>query len=324
MVSGIEHPIGGWCPLKVESWALWQGDSVPLGVKQRGLALILVLWVITLLSVMASVVAYTQHTELNAARNFVLTRQEQAQAEAGVIYGLIKVLASNDLQTDPWVPDGRYYFWEFAGAHLRLAVINEGSLIDLNKATPELLEGLFTAVGLGADEAASLRDAVIDWRDPDDSHQLNGVEDDGYHAAGRSFGAADAPFGAVEELVLVLGMTPQIYRAVEPALTVYSRQSTVNPAFAPPLVLAALPGMDPEIVQSYLEQREQQQADGVPISMPEGLTAGQANQAPGKVLRIRAEVRRGESDFGAGIEEIIDTTGGMASLKILARRYVRG
>ena len=42
----------------------------------------------------------------------------------------------------------------------------------------------------------------------------------------------------------MIGMTPELFDGVAPALTVYSQTPWVDPSFAPPAVLRALPGMD--------------------------------------------------------------------------------
>jgi general secretion pathway protein K len=45
-----------------------------------------------------------------------------------------------------------------------------------------------------------LVDAILDWRDEDDLHLVNGAEDPDYKAAGLPYGAKDGPFDSLEEL----------------------------------------------------------------------------------------------------------------------------
>ena len=70
-----------------------------------------------------------------------------------------------------------------------------------------------------------------------------GAEDDDYAAAGRPYGAKDAPFESIAEVEQVLGMTPAIYAKVEPFLTVFSGNGTPDASYAAPEVLAAM-GLD--------------------------------------------------------------------------------
>jgi len=55
-------------------------------------------------------------------------------------------------------------------------------------------------------------------------------------------------------------MTPELYRRVEPALTVYSGRQLLDPQFAPPGALAALPGLGREAVASLIASRNAQGA----------------------------------------------------------------
>ena len=58
------------------------------------------------------------------------------------------------------------------------------------------------------------------------------------------YGAKDGPFKSVDELRLVLGMTDEIFAAVEPSLTVFSGQSGVNLQHASAQVAAAMAGLE--------------------------------------------------------------------------------
>lgn len=210
---------------------------------QRGIALLLVLWVLALLTIIAVGLTMTQRTESSLAGNQLATARFQALAEAGVSWAALNLLAPLtifDQETEPWVPDGEPRSWTFAGATLQIRVFNEASRIDLNQVPRDLLEALLRAAALEADEASALADAIEDWRDPDDLPSLNGAEDREYAAAGRPYGTKDNPFDLVDELQLVLGVDQDLYRTLFPALTVNSGGAELNQQFSPPLVQAAL------------------------------------------------------------------------------------
>ena len=111
------------------------------------------------------------------------------------------------------------------------------------------------AVGLDDRQADALVDAIRDFADEDDLRRLNGAEDRDYEDAGRPWGAKDAPFGVVEELQQVLGMTRMLYELIAPALTVYTGSRGIDPKSAPRQVLLALPGSDATAVDAYLAAR---------------------------------------------------------------------
>ena len=84
---------------------------------------------------------------------------------------------------------------------------------------------------------------MLDWRTPvsdADVHRLHGTTDDEYDAAGRAYRPRHGPFQSVDELNLVLGMTPALYARLKPALTVYSRSEQADLSVAPPEVVHAL------------------------------------------------------------------------------------
>ena len=154
---------------------------------QRGIALMLVLWVLALLTIIAVGLTAAQRTETTLAGNQLATVRFRAVSEAAVSFAILNLLAPAtvlDEETDVWVPDGMARPWRFGGESLEIQVFNEASRIDLNVAGKELLVGLTAALELPEEEGAALADAVEDWRDLDDFTQLNGAEDDDYEARG--------------------------------------------------------------------------------------------------------------------------------------------
>ena len=133
---------------------------------QSGVALVLVLWVITLLSVIAGNFAFSMRVEAKIARNLVSTAQAQALADAGlqrVWFELSK--PPTDLQR--WQANGVAHQFTLGGAVLTATLQDETGKIDLNTASDALLQGLFKSVGLSDEASVALVDAVVDWRDAD-------------------------------------------------------------------------------------------------------------------------------------------------------------
>lgn len=229
------------------------------GPSQRGIALMLVLWIVALLTIIAVGLTAAQRTESTLAGNQLATTRFRAAAEAAVSFTVLNLLArpqTLDEDADVWVPDGVARPWTFGGESLEIRVFNEASRIDLNKAPKELLVALAAALALPEDESAALADAIEDWRDADDLKQLNGAEDGDYEDAGRSYGAKDGPFDSVEELQQVLGVDSDLYRSLAPALTVDSGIEKVDEEFAESLVQAALRGTTLEEAVLAQEERD--------------------------------------------------------------------
>ena len=224
--------------------------------RQRGIALILVLWVLVLLTVIAFGFAFSARTESVLAGHLVSLSRAQALADGGIQRGLYEFLRPVADRDTGWKADGRTYEIELDGSTIQISVLDETSYIDLNYASDVLLRGLFISVGVPDVEADHLVDAIIDWRDADDLVHANGAERDQYEAAGMGYIPANANFQSVDELARVIGMTRDTFNKVRHALTVYSNQPGFNSTNAPRQVLLAVPGAIPEEVDAYLEQRE--------------------------------------------------------------------
>ena len=218
--------------------------------RERGAALLLVLWLIALLTALIGAFALTARVE--ALQGKVLSGGAQAQelARAGVEYSLVRLADTEP--TTRWLPDGRSYRWSYAGSEVELQIVDETGKVDLNQAGQPLLAALMQAVGSEREQAERVAAAILDWRDPDPLTQVNGgAEDPDYAAAGRPYGAKDAPFETVAEVEQVLGMTPELYARLEPHLTLYSGRGEPDPTYAQGPVLTAM-GLD---ATTHLSQR---------------------------------------------------------------------
>jgi general secretion pathway protein K len=254
---------------------------------QRGIALILVLWLTILLAVIATGFAYSMRTETLAARNAVSLAQARGLADGAIMRVAFELLRPRTL-AESWQADSVVHYWDDGDAHVAANAIDESGKIDLNAASDALLKGLFqSAGGLDVDAAQRVVDVIDDWKDADDLRRPNGAEAADYQAAGLSYKPANAPFESVAELQRVLGMTPTLYAAVADNLTIFSKAPGVNPAFASRVVLLAIPGATADVVDTYLRQRQDALAQKLPL--PAFPVAGAA-AAPTNLWRIRAEV----------------------------------
>jgi general secretion pathway protein K len=220
---------------------------------QRGLALVAVLWTMTLLALIAAVFMRETRTELALVRNLESEAKADALAEAGVNRAILILLGLDS--SVPWRVDGTPIELASVDGVVRIVIQDEGGKIDINRSADAVLEALFAQVGVAAEAAEHLADAILDFRDADNLRQLNGAEDAEYVAAGLRHDAKDAPFASTEELLQVLGMTPDLFERLEPLVTVYSPRRDVNLATAPPAVLSVLPYLTAERVRTILDQR---------------------------------------------------------------------
>jgi general secretion pathway protein K len=231
--------------------------------RESGVALVLVMWIAILLTVIASSFMLEARTDMLVVRNSVASARAEAAADAGVHRAVYELLRT-DNSPDAWRRDGSTREWSFDGVPVRVELRDESGKIDINTGADALLRGLLLSAGLNEEEAAKLLDAILDWRDADTLKRLNGAEEPEYRAAGLSYKPGNAPFQAIEELQLVLGMRPHIYRRIAPSITVFNRQPGVNAQFANRETLLAIPGVTAQIADEYIAQREAAVAGGLP------------------------------------------------------------
>ena len=220
---------------------------------QNGLALVVVLWMLVLLTLMASSYSTTMRTETRLTAHQVQTAQSRALAEAGVWLALDELLKPQLERS--WSSNGNSQILEYGNGKIEVSIQDEAGKIDLNTARPELLQSLLQSTELNGNEGDLLLDAILDWRDKDNLRRASGAEDDDYRAAGLEHEAKDGPFNSIDELRLVLGMTEAVFQNIQPALTIHSHQAGVNPELAPKETLMALPGITMETVEQVLSER---------------------------------------------------------------------
>jgi general secretion pathway protein K len=184
------------------------------------------------------------------------------------------------------------FLFRLGNALVNAEFVSETARIDLNAAPKELLSGLFAGLGASRAQADFYADRIIGWRSPAPEDNSAG-EAANYRTAGMMYGPRGAPFPHTGELGLVLGIPELMVERALPYLTVYSGQAQVNIFNAAPQVLAALPGMDPQRLQTILVRRaaapqNEQTAQALLATLGAGQT--HANAQGSKTLRVTARI----------------------------------
>ncbi len=174
----------------------------------------------------------------------------------------------------PIAPDGHWHEGPFAAGSYRVRMLDEAAKISLNRASEMLLMRIVRRllVGGNATEGVSVaeeRDAstivhsILDWRDQDDLEHLNGAEAGYYRSLPRPYPIKNAPFDAVDELLLVRGVTPDLYYGLgdgrvglREIFSVFNRTSRINVLQAPAPVLGALLDLNREQAEALVLERE--------------------------------------------------------------------
>ena len=207
---------------------------------QRGIALLIVLWTLMLLSLL--VVAFAQQTRLERQRvdNVIETAKARSDLQAGLSLGLAGLLDSAG--ASDWIHDGTARRVRYSETQLEVAIQDTNGCLDLNKAELSQIVALLQEIGVDRDVARSLAAAIVDWRDPDNQLTPNGAEVTAYRESGAAARPGNRPFLSVDELRGVLGMSADVADRLTPLVTVFTAAPDVNPMTAPiPVLRAAFP-----------------------------------------------------------------------------------
>ncbi|MBM4311384.1 MAG: general secretion pathway protein GspK [Deltaproteobacteria bacterium] len=216
---------------------------------ERGIALLLVLWVIVFLAFICAEFSWTMRTETATAVNFKEGSQAYYAAEAGVnraIIELLRVSASSRGSTravperdagmdgsgeNPddaddvydelqlWLAGGGPYRFELGDFYCEVSIIDESNKVNINsflnqsKKDPTRLKAfLGSQVGLEGEELDTVADSLIDWWDKDSNVTgLSGAEEDYYASLDPPYPCRNADLPVIEDCLLVRGVTERIF-----------------------------------------------------------------------------------------------------------------
>jgi len=266
---------------------------------QRGVALIIVLWIFIFLFVVAFDFSADVREEANAAHRFSEDTQGYYLALAGFQRGLYEYAMnsqggpSKETETPPGFFDLSWHEEKLGTGSFRVRLIDEGGKINLNRVDEATLHRIFTNIGVDEPRRSALVDSILDWIDPDNLHRINGAENDYYESLSPPYAAKNGLFDSVEELLWVKGMTEELFfgsggegEAVggeirRPGLaeifTVDSPVDRVNLRTASAEVIHALVGIPLEKVRTFVEARKKFSDNTIGDMLPLlGIGAGDA------------------------------------------------
>lgn len=207
-------------------------------IQSKGFALITVLWITAFLTVIAGSVSYQARASLGLATNVVASFKTKHAAEGTLLLTIDKLIKRDELQS--FKLKNSNFSYELDDLLVAVEVVDESGKIDLNLASVDLIRSLFYAIGVDEKVGSAIADAIADWRDKDNLKRAAGAEDQDYAAKGLLYEAKDDDFDSIEELSLVLGVTPEIFNRVKPFVTVYAQDIGVNTDLSASIVRKAV------------------------------------------------------------------------------------
>ena len=293
----------------------------PLMRSEKGVALLMVLWVLTILMVIVLSFSFMARTETYATLAFKEKMEMKFLAEAGIQRGIEEILYMKQNAQLPqfegselWKTDGTPYSGRLGEGEYEVRITDESGKIDLNtlnETSGIILKTLLTNMGVQDENADTIVDSILDWKDADDLVRLHGAESDYYMSLPNPYKAKNANFDTLEELLLVKGMSYEIFFGTEgkkglvDLITINSKMSVINVNAAPKEVLMAVPGITPEIADAIISSRQDKkimnlQEVGIPPQ-----SAAYISIADGNAFAVEAIGHKGEAKKGYPIKAVV-------------------
>lgn len=195
------------------------------GRRIGGFTLIVVLWVLAVILLLGTAVTVGVRYRTRTDTSLLNFRRAEFAAESAINFAILLHLADGDDDAPSFplvcrMPNGE---------QVAITVTQEAGKVDLNAASPQMLAKLFVALTGNRSEGDRITAAILSHRS-------------GAAASPRpgSMQAMPTAFQSALELESVSGVTPELFRAALPLVTVRTGRIEPDPAAAPDALRRAL------------------------------------------------------------------------------------
>jgi len=216
------------------------------GKNARASILIITLWILGFLTVLVVNLGFMVRGQLQFASHLQERLKMYYLARAGIARLAVELnndeSKSYDSLNEPWANKAEFFKdLPFAGGFITLSykvsnqtvqaestlygAMDESSKIDINTVPSDILAILLERIGkVDKEDAIDLANSILDWRDQDVVISPGGAEDDYYLGLSAPYKCKNSKFQIPEELLLVKGMTPEIFSQIKGIITVYGTE----------------------------------------------------------------------------------------------------
>lgn len=293
---------------------------------ERGVALVVVLWIFVFLFVVAFDFSASVREEGMAVHRYAEETEGYYLAVAGFEQGLHGLLQRSvqprqsgesrldDLFAGDWLPGN------LEGSFFR--PIDEAGKVSLNRVNETTLNCIFTKLRIEEPRRSILVDSILDWRDEDDLHRVNGAEKDYYLSLSPSYTPKNGAFDTVDDLLWVRGVTSELFYGLErdvglkDIFTVDSPIDRVNLRTMPAEVCVAVSGLSLEKCREFRSLSEKVLADLLKLAGGNELCSQFVSVNP-SVITIEAMGHHAESAVRRQVKGVIRLVGGQAGYQFI-------
>lgn len=197
--------------------------------RQRGFALLVVLWTLGFLSLLGTALVAAGRQETQRSRNLLDSALAEARADGAVQQAIYALL---DPSPARWRPDGSRHVLRSGHYRIEVRLDDENGKINPNFAPVEMLQALLAQLGVPNQDATKLAAAIDRWRTP--GGQTVQVASTQPLAL-----PSGAPFETLDELGLLPGMPQDLLVGLKPHMSLFSNYDP-DATTRDPVVAAAI------------------------------------------------------------------------------------
>lgn len=187
--------------------------------------LIVAVWLLVGLSALALGLNHYLQMELSFAQYALDKMRARYLALAGFQYALSKISPASGSHPDNVFGDSDEQGLVLKHGQFDVDLSDEESKINVNALSTQnykIFEELLKIAGVNQEDARKIAASTVDWWDEDhDPTDPPFGEEEGYQTLAPPYQCKNRPFDSLEELLLVKGMTTDIYDQVKDFLTIY-------------------------------------------------------------------------------------------------------
>jgi general secretion pathway protein K len=204
--------------------------------RDGGFALLIVLWTLVLIAFLVLHLTATGRTEIRIADNLVANAVAAAAADGAISEAVFNL--SNPRPEQRWRVGGPTHMLAVGDCRVLVRLEDEAARVNPNLASPALMESLLRVLGSDPGAARHVAEAIADWVGSSPTPKTADMLEAAYRAAGRDYAPPGTPIESMDEFGRVVGVTPALYAALKPHLTLFG-PADPQPG-ADPVVAAAV------------------------------------------------------------------------------------
>jgi general secretion pathway protein K len=195
--------------------------------------MVIVMIAILVLSILAGGFAYSMKVETKLAQNANSEDQLEWLGRSGVEYARWILALQMTIPQEPY--DALNQVWaggpggigtsntplsevlrevHLSGGSFTWKITDLESMFNINMANPVILQQALVLMGADASDTTPLVNSILDWMSPGKNASIGGAKDEYYQSLTPAYYAKDGPIDDMTELLMVKGITPEVYWGV--------------------------------------------------------------------------------------------------------------